>query len=932
MRLFTGRSPFFRLYHISLGAAISIILPILLIICWMITDAALEYHRFVKSTEEAPALNFSIMHFYLRDSLLRSFNGLLSPEMPENDPLTTIQMSIAPEDLAELNSDLPKSGKTNYYKAFLKYKGKSYTVKARYMGDNYWHWLYPQKSWRIKTKKNELIEDRRKINIKNPRTILTFNEVLSQDLAKEIGLIAPDIFPIKFIQNNLYMGVYLFWDKIDESTIRSFRRMPGSIYEGDGAPPDPVTGVSQLWTDDKWWAKSASRNAEQKHFREDINTLVKGVNSPNLREFYQFVNTYIDKERYASFLSLDNVSASMHHDYNHNNKFYFDPITGKFEPISWDIDSWHLNNPNFDAAGNPLLNSWKLIPEFELLRQKRLYNLINDGQLTIDNILKKTDALNRSIRPALEADTFKDAKKYNPYHYLNLPQPPCNYFSIDQYDQEVIKFRNEVRARIGMLNNYLALSTMSFKTKPLNNSILLRVTASGNVGREMTGIDFSAEPAGMIRLYKDGNRNQILDGKDLLIGKGKEENGMIYIPLNENILPGYKKDPLISNSKYLFGDYRLKPSPLEYDYFIVPDKTAIGSVKIKSKNIVTGKTEETPMITTPPVSVIETVSLHPWDLPPKPQIEQKVLGPGRVAVNEDLIFEENIELTILPGTTFRLAEGVSIFCYGKVLAEGTFEQPIIFEAADPEKPWGAFVLQGNGSDNSTFEWCSWQDGSIASRNLINYSGMVSMHDVDNLLITNCYLGPNHIGDDGLHLAYCENFRLENSLFEDARSDAVDIDISKGTVTSNRFVKSGNDSLDFMTSEAAVDRCYFRNSGDKGISVGEKSKIEVDRSVFEYCNIGMEIKDQSIVNFKNNVIRNSPTAINLYKKNWRYNGGGKLIADTVFAINCSKGVTLDKKSEVVYNRVETKDSLLPVWDNTAKLAGRDTRPIVQERIK
>jgi len=928
MRFFAKRNPLKRLYPIPFGSAIVLSLPFIVLIGWMIFDAALEYNRFgqvVTIKNPAPSFNTSIMHLYLQDSLLRSYNRLTAPAMSEENQLPTMQMSIAPEDLGELNSDLPKSGKANYYKAFLKYKGESYTTKVRYMGDNYWHWLYPQKSWRIKTKKNKLIEDRRKINIKNPRTLLTFNEALSQDLAKEMGLIAPQVFPVRFIQNNLYMGVYLFWEKIDESTIRSFKRMPGSVYDGDGAPPDPVTGISQLWADEKWWAKSASRNANQKNFRGDIDTLIEGVNTNDLNEFYQFVNTFIDKDRYTSFLSLDNVAACMHHDFHHNNKFYFDPITGKFEPISWDIDKWHLTNPNFDPAGNPLLNKWKLIPEFDLIRHKHLFSLIKDGKLTLRRILKKVDDLNEAIRPALEADIFRDAKNYPSYGYLKLPKMACTYFSIEQYDLEVVTFKNQVRSRIAMLKNYLAQSTMSYSVSPLEGSSLLRVISSGNVGRKMTGINFTGTSASAVRLYRDSNRNHIFDKDDHFIGEGGENTGKIYISLNEEVLPGYKKNPITSSYKILFGDYRLVPAPLEYNYFIVPIDGTIGSIEIESQNIVTGKVEKTPMVAIPPEPARVTVSLHPWDLPQKPQMEHKELGPGLITVLNDMVYAENIELTIIPGTTIRLTEGASIISYGKVLAQGTPEKPIAFEAANPEKPWGVFALQGSGADGSKFAWCSWQDGSIDSRNLINYSGMISMYDVDNLSIRNCRIGRNHIGDDALNLAYCKNFIVEGSLFEDARSDAFDIDISDGKVLLSRFLRSGNDSLDFMTSEAVVDRCYFGSSGDKGISVGEKSRLEVDRSVFEYCNIGMEIKDQSIADFKNNVIRNSQVAINLYKKNWRYNGGGKLLKNTVFAIDCSQGIKLDKKSEVIDVKVDTNDPFLFVWNETKKRAGCCTPP-------
>ena len=911
MKFFSKNNPFERLYRISLRSAFIISLPILSFLLWLIADTFIDFHRINRQvfTGDNPKITIDLFHKIIRNDFINAGEKFQGENISFSTKLPVLQMQIDAEDLQELNSDLPKSGKARYHKAYVKYKNSSYTVKVRYRGGGHWHWLAQQKSWRIKTSKKKLIEGLRKFNIVNPKTILSFEEALSMQIANQNGLMAPICFPIRFVLNNRDMGVYYFWEQVDESLVRRYKKMPGSVYDGDGG--------EKLWKEQSRWEKVASRNAEMKSDRSDIESLISAIENSSLKDFYNYALKHIDVDNYLLYLSLDSLAGIAHHTYVHNHKLYFDPLVSKFYSIPWDNHLWHSFSEVGLDYGQPLLNKLKQIPVLDLKRHKTLWDLLN-VKLSEEYVMNLFESYYQLIRPEINTDPYRDTMDYSYRSIFKFNNVGLTQFSMKKFDKEYKNYKDFIPKRYDELIKYLSHDQVEYWIEKRDDTAVVRVLGSGNVASKISAFNLTGN-GNKAKLYRDVNFNKKLDKNDLLIGECNSYGNSCTIEVEELIYPGYKWVKHI-NPRPAIGTRYLEPTPINYQ-FLVSGDFLLKKLTLVAQNAVTGSPSLTKHISSKKPFSNNNVSLHPWDLPPKPQIEQKVLGPGRVAVNEDLIFEENIELTILPGTTFRLAEGVSIFCYGKVLAEGTFEQPIIFEAADPEKPWGAFVLQGNGSDNSTFEWCSWQDGSIASRNLINYSGMVSMHDVDNLLITNCYLGPNHIGDDGLHLAYCENFRLENSLFEDARSDAVDIDISKGTVTSNRFVKSGNDSLDFMTSEAAVDRCYFRNSGDKGISVGEKSKIEVDRSVFEYCNIGMEIKDQSIVNFKNNVIRNSPTAINLYKKNWRYNGGGKLIADTVFAINCSKGVTLDKKSEVVYNRVETKDSLLPVWDNTAKLAGR-----------
>ncbi len=50
----------------------------------------------------------------------------------------------------------------------------------------------------------------------------------------------------------------------------------------------------------------------------------------------------------------------------------------------------------------------------------------------------------------------------------------------------------------------------------------------------------------------------------------------------------------------------------------------------------------------------------------------------------------------------------------------------------------------------------------------------------------------------------------------------------------------------MTSRAFVANCDFRESGDKGVSVGERTSVAIEDSKFESCRIGVEVKDESRV--------------------------------------------------------------------------------------
>jgi len=936
MLFLSRRNPLKRLYRISFKSAGVICLPILILIGWMIFDSYLEYRRFadIACRGQAPAFNVDIMHLFLRNALVKAFVGATAPDMPNDENLPTIQMSIDCESLAALNADLPRSGKEHAYKAYIKYGGKSYTVKARYMGDNHWHWLYDQKSWRIKTKRSKLIENSRKLNIKNPRTTVTLNECVAQDLAKDIGLISPRVYPVKLIVNNIYKGVHLFWDPIDESVIRRFNKMPGSVYSGDGAPADPKTGVSTLWNNEKWWEKSASRNAEQKDYRDDIRTFISAVNNPDLKEFSDFADRYLNKEAYASFFSLDNLVACMHHEYNHNNKIYFDPVMGTFQPVSWDIDDWHLANPEFDAASNPLLNKWKLIPGLDLLRKKRLYELIDSGAFLPDRILDRIDAYDLKIRPALEADVYRDEKYWQASKIMKFQTLLCIPLLVSRYDDAVQRYKTQINKRVSMLRSYLSQSRMicSVSGPEENGRHVVHLAVCGNVGRRITGMKLTGSFRSA-KIFRDVNRNLVLDEQDIPLGKTGRVNGESVISLHEEVLPGYRKTTQLKGLDiFLFGNHRLEVSPLEYDYIIDTHNGTIDSVEIQSQNVVTGQLMETSYAPIPEGIAQKTVSIHPWELPAKPVKKSVSLGPGEVIITRTETYPEHISLMILPDTTLRLGKGVSIFCYGKVTAKGTYDRPIRFEAVDSKKPWGVFVLQGKGTSGSVFEHCIWQGGSEAHNNLIYYCGMVSMHGVEDLTVKDCTIGRNYLGDDAMHLAYCKNFIVKACLFDQARSDALDVDISSGKVVLSRFRNSGNDTLDLMTSDIQVDNCVFTRAGDKGISVGEKANLAIDGCVFRNCNVGIEIKDRSVVTFERNVFRNCQTAINLYKKNWRYGGGGILKAGNIYAIRCGTNLKKDKHSKARVDAIERFEPDFPVFRKTLSEAAAHASPVIDGSLR
>ena len=123
-----------------------------------------------------------------------------------------------------------------------------------------------------------------------------------------------------------------------------------------------------------------------------------------------------------------------------------------------------------------------------------------------------------------------------------------------------------------------------------------------------------------------------------------------------------------------------------------------------------------------------------------------------------------------------------------------------------------------------------------------------------------------------------------------------------------------------------------------ISIGEWSHAKITDNVFYDCNIGLEVKDKSLIEIDNVLIAKSRLyAINLYNKNDRYDSGGTALGKKVFfhgnmKVNADKrsSVTIDNKVNQ-YPKIETFKSLpvvssLTDWGDLSEVLKSMRNPI------
>ena len=114
----------------------------------------------------------------------------------------------------------------------------------------------------------------------------------------------------------------------------------------------------------------------------------------------------------------------------------------------------------------------------------------------------------------------------------------------------------------------------------------------------------------------------------------------------------------------------------------------------------------------------------------------------------------------------------------------------------------------------------------------------------------------------------------------AASDAFDGDFTQGFINGSSFYDIAGDAIDLSGSHVRMQDVFLRNVGDKGVSAGEASYVEMIRITGENLGIGLASKDQSSVVISDSTINGFIHAgIAAYTKKREY-GPANVVANNV----------------------------------------------------
>lgn len=263
--------------------------------------------------------------------------------------------------------------------------------------------------------------------------------------------------------------------------------------------------------------------------------------------------------------------------------------------------------------------------------------------------------------------------------------------------------------------------------------------------------------------------------------------------------------------------------------------------------------------------------------------------PGNYQIDQTIVISANTKLIVHPGVIIDLINRAGIISYSPVSIIGESYNPITITSSDKSSQGIAVI---NSSQPSYIAYSSFSGLSSFSQP-IHTTGSLTLYR-SKVNISNCFIN-NSQSEDALNLINSE-FDLDQLSISQSAFDAIDADFSSGTIGSLKFRQIGNDAIDFSQSQANIDIIDADGVGDKAVSVGESSVINLKDLNVKNSNIAIAVKDLSQVKLDNLSVQNTQVGVAVYHKKAEYGPAGIKIGSTNFA-------------EVTEPYVVEKDSLI-----------------------
>jgi len=801
------------------------------------------------------------------DSAVEEATRLMSSSSSPGLPV--VRLYIPEKSQKQLLSNVFDSTK-EWQNAFQLFPDKRlHSVRVRHQGDNPYNWGFDKKSWRVKTKKQDLLNGQRYRDYRIPQSSYLLANHLALWFSKSLDLPSANSRMVELVINEKSFGVYQELERLDESFLRRNSIMPVNLYKGEQVHIEKTMRRSiDLFDNPDLWKKTAIFNQLPENDNLDLAQFLDLLREAmTSKSAWDRFSRLAPIDEWAKMATLAVLTQSYHNDDVHNMRLLSDPWKGTITPIPNDVGAFFNRSRYFiDFAPHPLWKLYMTSSQFLWKRDQLLYNALNNSAL-----LTEAQKVVKLFGPKLQ-NSYSRAP-----HRVQWMERSLNYDQIKNTVMSLSNELNEVTENIGTLDKWLRSrlwSSPNSSWKQLNNG--LQIVVAGSVPLNKVQILFPENATYPSRIVWDADFNGRLSKDDF------------EIPF-VRIKGGIQLDAVWLANRVQVGKVRINQVATAFNIFA---NIPLNISSIKGANALTGIKYDLSRNNNFNGATPARLN-HPLV---EPTPSQTLNWPQNVTIDKNTIIKSPV--VIKAGSVIRMRSGVSLIFRDQVTINGTPKSKVRIIGENEDDIWGTVALVGPGTSGSRISNLSISGGSGATVDNIRFVGMLSLHNVNGVNFDFLELSENNYFDDMMHIIYSNNIQLSEPHFTGAISDALDIDVSQNIRIVNGIIEnSGNDAIDLMSSKAILADMNLSGSGDKGISVGEASSILVLDSIINDNKVGVEVKDNSVSFIGYSNFYNNKKPVNAYAKNWRYGSGGNVHIDKVLFQGPVNTLGTDKSSKI-----------------------------------
>ncbi|MFC1690850.1 CotH kinase family protein [Nanoarchaeota archaeon] len=785
----------------------------------------------------------------------------------------------------------------DYRKIILDYKGERYNdVKMALHGETRTHYGFYKKSFKIKTKNDEYIDNMRRINFIVPHDRSLLAPLFSNKIAELLELPSMNMNLSAVYKNGVFQGIYYMEENIDNEFLEKNKLSDSVVIRYSNTKlynsfidkligTENIGGINVAFEYDDFGI-GGLEEIDSEYEKQILTKVMELINASSENNTAKLEELF-DADKTASFLAWQSILGKDHDLGLFNLRIGYDLSSGKFfliarlespiNPLTAEKGGFEHNLNHVAALPRELVK----IDEMRSSRNKKLYFLLKNKEKSLDHY------------------NYLD-KKYTSL----LIQDNTILWGSKRIKHEVQKQYETILNNINLLDKNFRHSMIYVESKQKDNYLDITVFPDSNAEINMEKF--------MLILDTPLANEEVIIIEDFGDIEDKQEKKEYKIKKSDTEFKDLFKDKILFTGL----DEELYPKKKKFRYRITfedREKINLTGIKIEAKNSYSGNelTDENIVIKYADqnlyYSLIEKEFLvsslkEDFNIDAELNRTDIIIKKGTYEIDENLVIPEGFTLIIEAGTEIKILPEISILSYSPLDIKGTKKEPVVISDFKGKGPFGSFCVIGDGKTTNKVSYLDLSGGSDAFINGIFCIGALSLYHSD-VEMDNCFIHDNK-GDDGLNIKTA-SVRISECDFSHNFADQVDLDFCKGYVYNSKFTDSGGDDngdgIDLSGSLILLENNSFNSFKDKGVSIGENTKTILYNNKIKENNLGIAVKDLSeVFALRNDFIENN-VAISSYRKKQIFGGGVTYIKDNDFTKNMQK-FDPDKES-VIYDADE-----------------------------